>query len=161
AMNDQVLMRVGNSAANFSKDRESLQNRQSILAGIIVQSRTIDIFHDEVWQTRGRDGATMKLRDVCMTKAGQDPFFLLKTPDNVGRPQAELEKLDCHLTAQGCVFREINFAHTALADKRNDFVIAEFFAGFQFTAFLREALSRNFVSRLLNEIGRLFFKAQK
>src|SRR5215471_4222132 len=98
-MNYQILMREGNSRTNFSEQCEALHNGELAVTAISVQSHTIDIFHDEVRQTRRCDSAAVKLRDICMTKAGEDSFFSLKTPDYVARAQPEFEKLDCHSAA--------------------------------------------------------------
>ena len=107
------------------------------------------------WNSIGGNAAAVKLRDVRMIQAGEETLFVLEAAKNVVRIHAAANKLERDFAMQLSILREINFAHSAAADERQNFVIANCLSGVK-CAIADERFRREMQRRSFNESARAF-----
>src|SRR2546428_2813528 len=128
-MNNEMLMGVGNRRTDFAKKLQSLGDGQFLLVAIVIETRALDVFHREKWNPINAYATAVKLRDVLMIQTGEQMFFALEVTDDVVRIHAAANKLECDLAMQLSIFRQINFAHAAAPDERDNLVFANSLTG--------------------------------
>src|SRR5207302_785604 len=94
AMDDEILMSVRNGRANFAKNFEAVRDRKPLMFAVIVQPFALDVFHDEIREAVGRDGAAIKPRDVRMIEPGENSFFLFELAQKTGATEDAFDELD-------------------------------------------------------------------
>src|SRR5947208_5774979 len=130
-MDDQTLVRVSNSRADLAEKLESLLRFQLAVIAIVIQSLALDVFHDKKWNSLCSKAAAVKLRDVWVIETGEEMLFAFEVTNNVFRVQAAANELERDSAIQLPILREINFAHAAAADERDNLVVANDLAGAQ------------------------------
>ena len=156
AMNDQMLVRVGDGRANFAKKVESLLHREPACLAIVVESVAFHIFHGEKWNSIRGHAAAVKLRDVRMIQAGEETLFVFEVAKDVVCVHAATNELERGFAIQFSIVREINFAHSAAADERQNFVIADYLTGVVRATLAHERFGCEMQGRLLDESVRRF-----
>ena len=102
-----------------------------MLRRIGFERNSLHVFHHEIGQALLSNRAAVKPRNVRMIERGEDALFLAEMPDELFGPETLLDQFDRNLTAKMRVVRQINFAHAAFAEQRNDSVVTQHFAGTQ------------------------------
>src|ERR1043166_1056441 len=124
-MNDQMLVRVVNRRANFAEELKPLVDGEIFLAAIIVDAGSIDVFHRKERNAIRGHARVIKLGDVWMIETGEQTLLAEKSPHDLIAVHPVPDELERDPTVQLSILREINFAHPAAADQRNDLVIAD------------------------------------
>ena len=108
----------------------------------------LDVFHDKKWNSIRSKAAAVKLRDVWVIETGEEMLFAFEVTNNVFRVEAAANELERDFAIQLPILREINFAHAAAADERDNLVVANDLAGAQCALaeerFGREVQGRDF-----------------
>ena len=100
-----------------------------MLRRIGLERNSLHIFHHEIGQALLSNSAAVKPGNIRMVERREDALFLPKMPDELFRPETLLDQFDRHLTAKMRIVSQINFAHAAFAEQRNDSVVTQHFAG--------------------------------
>src|SRR5206468_3666903 len=149
-MDNQVLVRVSNSRADLAEKLESLFRFQLAVIAIVIQSLALDVFHDKKWNSIRSKAAAVKLRDVWVIETGEEMLFAFEVTNNVFRVEAAANELERDSAIQLPILREINFAHAAAADERDNLVVANDLAGAE-CALAEERFGREMQGRDFNE----------
>ncbi len=128
-MDNQALVRVSNSQAHLAEKLESLFRFQLALIAIVIQSLAPDVFHDKKWNSIRSHAAAVKLRDVWVIQTGEEMLFAFEVTNNVFRVQAAANELEGDFAIQLPILREVNVAHAAAANKRDDVVVGNGLTG--------------------------------
>ena len=90
-----------------------------------MQRRALDIFEHEVARPD-----VVELTDVGMVQRGDRPRFVLESTQTIGISGEPFRKdLDRHVAPEAGVARAIDLAHAARAERGEDLVRTEAFAG--------------------------------
>jgi hypothetical protein len=127
-VNDKVLMRVGNSRANFAEESQPLSRLQAMLRRVGLERDALDVFHHKIRQAILSDRAAIKPGNLRMIEGSEDALLLPKMPYKFLRPEALLDQLDRNLTAEVGVVGEIDFPHAAFPEQRSNPVVTEHLA---------------------------------
>src|SRR5262245_15781677 len=128
-MNNSRGMGSGESFGSVLQKPQQLSQFSSLLMDLFSQSEAIDEFHrNEVHPVVLAN--LVAVGNVGMVERGGSGCLLFKSPHPVLiRSQLRGQDFQCDLAVEPRVFGQVNFAHTALAELRADFVTAEFCAG--------------------------------
>jgi len=130
-MNDQPLMRVMDGAANTAEHFQSITDREPIVIAVFVDPDAFEVLHDQKREAVRSYFGAVQLRDVQVIEARQDLRFTLEMPRCFFASGSKPDQLERDLPIQLLVVRQINFPHSAAANVRNDFVIADALIRFQ------------------------------
>src|SRR5438132_3259636 len=159
-MNDQTLVRVSNSRADLAEKLEALFRFQLALIAIVIQSLALDVFHDKKWNSIRSKAAAVKLRDVWVIETGEEMLFAFEVTNNVFRVEAAANELERDFAIQLPILREINFAHAAAADERDNLIVANDLAGAE-CALAEERFGREVQGRDFNESAHTLLLLEK
>src|SRR3984893_1406837 len=151
-MNDKMLVGVMHRGTDLAEEREPCGNGKVMTSAIHVNSKPLDILHDEKRNTIRGNSSAIEMGDVRIVQAGEDLFFVTKSRDDVVRAHRGGDKFQRTFSAKMGIFREIHIAHPAAADERKNLVIADRLPG------VESALAQERVRRLMQR--RSFQKRQ-
>ncbi len=139
---------------------ESLLGCKLALIAILIQSLALDIFHGEKRNPIGGHAAAVELRDIRMIKTGQETLFALEVTNDIVRVHSTANELERGFAMQLSILREINFAHSATADERQNFVITNYLSGPVGAGIAHEGFGGKMQGRFFNELirGLMMFK---
>src|SRR6266568_702883 len=100
-----------------------------MLGGESLERNSLHIFHHEIGQALLSNSAAIKPGNVRMVERRENALFLPEMPDELFSPETLLNQFDRYLTAKMRIVSQINFAHAAFAEQRNDSVVTEHLAG--------------------------------
>ena len=163
AMNDKVLMRVGDRRADLAEERQALGRGQRVRVAVGVDRFAVHVLHDEVGQAVVGRSAVDQARDVRMIELRQDLPFVAKTAEDVVGIEPAPNELDRNFLAIFVVGsrRQINGAQTAPADFADDLVGAELPANERFLHVVGKQIARDCEGWLLDEAVGLFVRFEK
>ena len=129
AVNDPVLVRGLQGVGDLPCDGQRLVQRDRAAAQPLRQILTFDELHDEgVHAVRILEA--VNVRDVRMVEGGEYLRLALKACEPVGVVRKQIRKdFDRDVAIELRVACAIDLAHSACADRRDDFVRAETSAG--------------------------------
>ena len=156
AMNDQVLMRIGDRRADLAEELQALGRGQRMRVAVGVNRFAVHVLHDEIRQSVIGRSAVDQARDVRMIELRQNLPFIAKPAEDVVGIEPSPNELDRNLLAIFVVRarRQINCAQTAPANFADDLVSAELPASERLLHRFRKQIARNLESRLLDEAAR-------
>ena len=128
-MNNEVLMRVGNSRTDLAEQAEPRVDAQVMFRRVGLEGNAFHVFHHKVREALLRNCASVEPGNVGMIESGENSLLPKKMPDEFFRPEALLDQLDRHLAAEMRVLGQIDFTHPTLAEQRYDSVVTEHFVG--------------------------------
>src|SRR6187549_3768089 len=86
------------------------------------------MFHREKRNAVGGHTRIIKPSDMWMTEAAEQPLLVMKAAHDLVAIDAAPDELKCDEAKQPAVFREIDLAHAACIEERDDFVVLDDFA---------------------------------
>src|SRR5207245_9325058 len=116
-MKHQVLMSIGAHGANLAEKGETLLNLQCLIAAMMIEARSLDIFHHQIRNAGWGDGGAVKPGDVEMGQSSQHLFFLPKTTDDICGAAAWFEQFNRHPATERRIFGELKFTHSSLTQE--------------------------------------------
>jgi hypothetical protein len=145
-MNDQVLVREGDSGADLAKEVESFGRVQAVGFAISGDGLAVHVFHDEVGETVVGRPAIDEPRDVGVIELCENLPFVAKTAENVLGVEPAPDELDRDFLSIFIVGsrREIDCPQTAPADFANNLVSAKLTAHERLLRRLRKQIPRHF-----------------
>src|SRR5688572_241249 len=149
-MNDGLTVRRLESFGDLFEDGQRFLERNNAAAAAFGERFTLHQLHHQV-TTAGRSLETMDDGDVRMAQGREQPRLALEASqafrvvsDRFG------QDLDCHFAAERAVERAVHLAHTAGAQRSDDFVRADTGPGGE-----RHETFRDYNARILCAFGTL------
>jgi hypothetical protein len=126
-VDDQVLMGVGNGAANLPKKLEPFIDRELTLLGVTIDPMAFDVLHHEVGHSVLGGSAVEQARDVRVFERSKNLPFMLEAPEDGVRIHPAFDQLDgdLHLELLVRALGEENRAHPARSDALEQFVLTD------------------------------------
>nr|WP_235908641.1 hypothetical protein [Roseiconus nitratireducens] len=126
AMNDSLLMRVMNGAANLDEQLETFFGRKISLTGKLRDWNSVDEFHDEVRPSILGDPRVQDPRDVVVVHHRQSLLLSAKPVQNLLGIHPRLDELQCYLAANRMfLLRPIHDTESAFAELFLDLIAAD------------------------------------
>ncbi len=125
-------MRIRHGGAHLAEERETVSQRQAVLAAVRVETFALDVFHHEIRLARRCHGPAVETRDVGMGQRGEHLALVAEAACQAALVQAALEQLDGDRPFQLGVLRQIHLAHAALAQQRDHAAVVQLVAGPEF-----------------------------
>ena len=82
AVYDQVLMSVGDGAANLTEKLEPFADRKLTLFRVVIDPLACDVLHDEIRQPVLRSSAVEQASNVRVVERSKNLAFMLETAED-------------------------------------------------------------------------------